>query len=420
MTVVAPTGISEPPVLASPAVSMTSRVYSVDLLRGLAMVLMALDHTRDYFTYLRFPPELLSQTFGALFLTRWVTHICAPSFFFLAGTGAYLSATRGKSLNQISHFLWTRGLWLVFLELTVIWFAWTFVPHIGGAAIVIWALGWSMVLMAAIVRLPFPVIAVLGLGMIATHNLLDRINPASFGGYSWIWLILHVPGFYLIKPPATGFFVLYPLIPWVGVMAAGYCCGRLVQKPAAERRRVIFRLGFALTVTFLILRGLNLYGNGVAGLGFGIPFSAGPWQVQPSFTLTLISFFNTQKYPPSLQFLLMTLGPALMLLAGFESLNPAGRLGRILLVFGRVPMFFYVLHIYLIHLMAVGVGLLFHQPISWLLHGGFFLSEPQPGYGHHLPFIYLMWLLAVAILYFPCRWFMRLKERRRDWWLSYL
>jgi len=384
------------------------------------MVLMALDHTRDFLTHLRFPPELLSQTYGALFFTRWITHFCAPIFFFLAGTGVYLSSTRGKSLSQISRFLWTRGLWLVLLELTVIWFGWTFVPHVGGAAIVIWALGWSMVLMAAIVRLPFPAIAVLSLGMIATHNLLDPINPASFGRYSWVWLTLHVPGFYLIKPPQTGFFILYPLIPWVGVMAAGYCFGALVTKPPEERRRVFFRLGLALTLTFLMLRGLNLYGNSPAGLGFGFPFSAGPWQVQHSLSLTVISFFNTEKYPPSLQYLLMTLGPSLILLAGFECLNPSGRLGRVLLVFGRVPMFYYVLHIYLIHLMAVGVGLLFHQPVSWLLHGGAFLSSPPPGYGHNLPFIYLMWLTVVAILYFPCRWFMRLKERRKDWWLSYL
>jgi uncharacterized membrane protein len=379
------------------------------------MTIMVLDHTRDFVSYVRFAPEDMAHTYPALFFTRFITHFCAPVFAFLAGTGAFLSTSHGKSIPQVSRFLFTRGLWLVFLELTVVDFAWGFVPW--AQAGVIWILGWSMVAMALIVRLPVRWIAVLGLGMIATHNLLDGINPASFGRLSWLWILLHSRG----RIPLTAdfsFTVRYALIPWVGVMAVGFAFGALMLRP--DRRRWILTLGIGATVLFFLLRGLNVYGNGIAGLSFGYPYSAGPWSVQPTLSLTVISFFNVLKYPPSLDYLLVTLGPALILLGLLDGAKAASGLSRILMVFGRVPLFYYLLHIYLVHILANLAALAFHQTI-W--HGTVIadFAQKPPGYGHGLPFVYAVWILAVALLYMPCLWFMKLRSRHRDWtWLSYL
>ena len=391
------------------------RLVSVDVLRGLVMVIMALDHARDFMSSLAFAPEDMTHTFGALFFTRFITHFCAPVFAFLAGTGAFLSTRRGKSVQQVSRFFLTRGLWLVLLEFTVIDFAWGFVPWAHGG--VIWILGWTMVAMALIVRLPVRWIAGLGLAMIAAHNLLDRINPAWFGKFYWAWILLHTPG----PIPITDHFsfsVRYVLIPWVGVMAVGFAFGNLLLRP--DRRKWTLTLGICATALFFLLRGFNLYGNGIAGLGFGYPRSAGPWSVQPTLSLTVISFFNVLKYPPSLDYLLVTLGPALILLGLLDGARTVRGLSRILLVFGRVPLFYYVLHIYLLNIIAIVVSLAFHQP-RW--HGVVIADHAQRplGYGHGLLFIYAVWILAVAILYLPCRWFMELRSRHRDWaWLSYL
>ena len=392
------------------------RLVSVDVLRGLVMVLMALDHTRDFMSFPGFPPEDMAHTNGALFLTRFLTHFCAPVFAFLAGTGAFLATSRGKSVQQVSRFFLTRGLWLVLLEFTIVDFAWGFVPWVQAG--VIWSLGWSMVAMALIVRLPVRWIGTLGLGMIATHNLLDRINPASFGKFYWLWIFLHSPG----RIPVTAHFQLstkYVLIPWVGVMAAGFAFGSLLLR--LDRRKWILTLGISATALFFVLRVFNAYGNGIAGpLPFGFQHSTGPWSVQPTLTLTVVSFFNTLKYPPSLDYLLMTLGPSLILLGLLDKARAERGLGRIFQVFGRVPLFYYVLHLYLIHILAILVALAFRQPI---LHGSViadFATKPA-GYGHGLPFIYAMWILAVAIFYLPCRWFMEFRSKHRDWtWLSYL
>jgi uncharacterized membrane protein len=376
---------------------------------------MALDHTRDFFCYPGFPPEDLAHTNGALFFTRVITHYCAPIFAFLAGTGAFLSTSRGKSVQQVSRFFLTRGLWLVLLEFTVVDFAWGFVPWIQGG--VIWGLGWSMVAMALIVRLPRRWIGALGLVMIATHNLLDRVNPTSFGKLSWLWILLHSPG----RIPLTDHFQFsarYVLIPWVGVMCVGFAFGSLLLRP--DRRKWILTLGITATALFFVLRLLNTYGNGVAGLPFGYSRSAGPWSVQPTLSLTVISFFNTLKYPPSLHYVLMTLGPALILLGLIDKTKAQSGLSRILLVFGRVPLLYYLMHIYVIHVLAIVVALAFHQPV---LHGSViadFATKPA-GYGHGLPFIYAMWILVVALLYLPSRWFMEFRSRHRNWtWLSYL
>jgi len=390
------------------------RLVSVDVLRGLVMVLMALDHVRDFMTYQRASPEDVAHTSGALFFTRFVTHFCAPVFAFLAGTGAFLAMSRGKPLKEVSRFFLIRGLWLILLEFTIIDFAWGFVPWVHGG--VIWCLGWSMVAMALIVWLPLRWIAALGVGIIASHNLLDRINPARFGKVYWLWIFLHTPG--RIQFGQYQFSVRYVLIPWVGVMAAGFAFGSLLLR--RDRRKLVLMLGICATTLFFVLRAFTSYGNGIAGLPFGYPLSAGGWSVQPTPSLNAVSFFNTLKYPPSLDYLLMTLGPSLILLGLFDNIKAERGLNHVLLVFGRVPMFYYILHLYLIHLLAILVALAFHQPV---LHGSAiadFASKPA-GYGHGLPFIYLMWILAVTILYLPCLWFMKLRSRHRDWtWLSYL
>src|SRR5690242_14940213 len=308
-TTVSPTANVSLATKASSFSAPVQRLVSVDVLRGLVMVIMALDHTRDFLTHLRFSPEDMAHTYGALFFTRFITHYCAPVFAFLAGTGAFLSTRRGKSVQQLSRFFLTRGLWLILLEFTIVDFAWGFVPwaHAG----VIWILGLSMMAMALIVRLPLRWIAVLGLGMIATHNLLDSINPAGFGKFYWLWMLLHSPGPIPITPHFS-LSVRYVLIPWVGVMAAGFAFGTVLLRP--DRRKWILTIGVCATALFFALRGINLYGNGIAGLPFGYPRSAGPWSLQASLSLTLISFFNVLKYPPSLDYLLVTLGPSLIIL----------------------------------------------------------------------------------------------------------
>src|SRR6266550_1268682 len=360
---------------ASLLVAQVPRLVSVDMVRGLVLVIMALDHTRDFISSFRFAPEDLTNTYAALFFTRFITHYCAPVFSFLAGTGAFLATCRGKSVQQVSWFFLTRGLWLVFLELTIVDFSWTFVPW--AAAGVLWILGWSMVAMALIVRLPVRWIAVFGVGMIATHNLLDRVNPDSFGKLAWLWMFLHSPGQIPITKNFT-FLNLYVLIPWVGVMAAGFAFGSLLLRP--DRRKWILTLGFSMTALFFLLREFNLYGNGTAGF----PFSVGPWKPQPTLSLTVISFFNTLKYPPSLHYMLMTLGPALILLGLLDGVKAERGLGRVLVVYGRVPMFYYILHLYLIHIIAIVAALAFHQPAAWLWHGAIFLLPTPPGYGHGL------------------------------------
>jgi len=273
------------------------------------------------------------------------------------------------------------------------------------------------VVMGLIVYLPLRWIVALGLGMIATHSLLDPINPASFGKFYWLWMLLHTPG----RIPITDHFsfsVRYVLIPYVGVMATGFAFGQLLLRP--DRRKWILTLGICATAFFFVLRGINLYGNGIAGLPFGYPRSAGPWSVQPTLPLTVVSFFNVLKYPPSLDYLLVTLGPALILLALLDGAKAKAGLSRILMVYGRVPLFYYVLHLYLLNVMARAVALAFHQPV---FHGTVIADNAQRpfGYGHGLPFIYAMWISAVAILYAPSRWFMEFRSRHRDWaWLSYL
>lgn len=380
------------------------RLDSVDLLRGLVMVVMALDHVRDYFTALRFDPTDLTRTNGLLFFTRWITHYCAPTFVFLAGTGAFLAGARGKSRPELARFLVSRGLWLVLLEFTVIRLGWAFNLDYSGLlwVQVIWALGVSMVVLAGVIYLPLPAIAAFGIGMIALHNLADGVDPGTLGEWGALWTVLHVQR-PITLPWGGQLFVAYPLIPWIGVMAAGYAFGSILLQPAEPRRRTLLWLGGALTAGFIVLRATNLYGD------------PRPWAQQSSALFTVMSFLNTTKYPPSLLFLLMTLGPAIMSLAWFEHLR--GPVARFLIVFGRVPLFYYVLHLFLIHAAALAVGVMAGFPASAFMRGVFNMPD---GWGYGLPVVYAVWVAVVLALYPVSRWYADLKSRRREVWLSYL
>jgi uncharacterized membrane protein len=377
------------------------RINSVDLLRGLVMVVMALDHTRDFFGGGGLNPRDVADP--ALFLTRWITHFCAPTFILLAGVSAYLYGARGRSTGEVSRFLLTRGLWLILIELTVVRLGWRFNFTLDFFVFqVIWALGASMVVLAALVHLPRWAIGTVGVAMIAGHNLLDGIHAQAFGSAAWIWNFLHQPA--VLKTPSGGVFPLYSLVPWVGVMAAGYTLGPVMQLDQGARRRVLIRLGAAFTVGFVLLRATNLYGDPAV------------WAVQGGWLATLLSFVNCEKYPPSLLYLGMTLGPALMLLAVFESAR--GRLADWVTTFGRVPFLYYVAHIYLIHLLAVIYAAVVFGDASFLFAGAP-LQKPA-GYGLPLYGLYGVWLMVVVALYPLCRWFAALKQRSREWWWSYL
>ncbi|UQA55281.1 DUF1624 domain-containing protein [Polyangium aurulentum] len=381
------------------------RVESVDVLRGIVMVIMALDHVRD-FVGPGVPGHGIDvEKLGApLFLTRWITHFCAPVFVLLAGTGAYLQSARGKGRGELSRFLLTRGLWLVLLELTVVRFGWTFDPGYHMTPLqVIWAIGWSMVVLAGLVHLPVRAVGAIGIAIIALHNLLDGVTPERFGALAPLWSILHVPSPLGLGPGRMAW-VAYPLVPWIGVMAAGYALGAFLGADPAERKKRLFALGGALTLAFIALRAVNLYGD------------PEPWSHQSSALYTALSFLSCTKYPPSLLYLLMTIGPALVALGALEGRDFPGK--RTMLLFGRVPLFYYLLHLPFAHAMGSLLYLAWYGPgaLSW--DTGPAANPPAP-FG--LPVVYAVTLLLVLLLYPLCRWFGDLKRRRRDLgWLSYL
>ena len=377
-----------------------SRLGAIDTVRGAAIVLMALDHVRDFVTNLRFQPEDLARGSAALFATRWVTHFCAPTFFLLAGLGIGIARGRGATAWAQTRYLLIRGVWLLVLELIVTPIGWQFgFDPFPAFALVLWALGWSMIVMALLVHLPVGVVAAISVVMIAGHNLLDPIAPQSFGAFAGLWHALHVPGFVI----PNVLFIGYPLVPWVAVMALGYCLAEVYRWDTERRRRVLILAGGGAILLFIALRAFNGYGNPL------------PWTTQRSPALTVASFLNVRKYPPSLQFLLMTLGPALIFLAVAERLR--GGLARVLAVYGRVPLFFYVAHIFVAH--AVAVCLAYAQSGEWRRVQ--IITTPQPDwYGVSLPGVYAAWVLVVALLFYPCWRFAQLKDTRRHWWLRYL
>ena len=359
------------------------RIQSVDALRGLIMIVMALDHVRDFFhaAAMNFQPDDLTQTTPAIFFTRWITHFCAPVFMFTAGMGAFFWLSRGRTKRQLSEFLMKRGLWLMVLDVTVVRFAMT----LGAGTLlinVLWGLGCAMIVLALLVHLPVRVLAAVSIAVIALHNLLDPINLPG----------LHNIGVFQVH--GATIVISYTLIPWFAVMSAGFCFGEIFT----HHKRWIAPIGLGLTIAFQIVRAINVYGDPT-------PWSGG-----------ILSFLRCNKYPPSLDFLLMTLGPALLLLAlfdkiGFAPTNP-------LLIFGRVPLFYFLAHLYVIHLLTVALALLRYGEPGWLVNP---IAGVHPqGYGYDLWVVYLIWIGVVSMLYPMCLWFARLKQRRHDGWLSYL
>ena len=391
---------------AAPARPLTSRLAAVDIVRGAVMVLMAIDHVRVFAGVPAGGPT------PAIFFTRWITHFCAPAFVFLAGTSAFLHGARLGNRRALSRWLVTRGVWLVVLELTFFRLAWTFntdVAHYMLAG-VIWMLGWCMVLMGGLVRLPIAASAVLAIAIVAGHNLSNVIGGQAVqtllaGRFGWLWRILYFGGGLSVGGAAEpNFFVLYSIVPWIGVMLAGYTFGAVLRREPRERRRLCLQIGLGAVALFVLLRASGIYGD------------PRPWSTSAPW----LAFLNTTKYPASLQFLLMTLGPVIALMPALE--NAHGRLAQWLTVFGRVPMFYYLLHIPLIHTAAVLISLVRTPSATGWLFGNHPVAPPPvpDGYMWSLGLLYLVFVLCVMMLYFPCRWFAELKAGRHDGWLSYL
>ena len=395
------------------------RIDAVDLVRGIVMVIMLLDHTRDFIHVdaLRYDATDLTRTTVALFFTRWITHFCAPAFVFLAGTAAYLQGVRGKSRQTLSAFLVKRGLWLMLLEVTFVRLSmlWNADPKFLGFLQVIFAIGLGMVVLGGLVRFfSWKPIGVFGVAIVALHNALDGIRvppwfpPAPAPPLSQqMWVFLHQQG--LLAPfgfPGPVAIVLYPVLAWIGVICAGYAFGRVYEWDSQRRRAFLLRLGLGLTALFIALRATNLYGD------------SAHWSVQKSAAFTALSFLNTTKYPPSLLFLLMTLGPAIAVLGWLDGKRLA-RAGDYFVTFGRVPLFFYVLQWNYAHIAGVTLALAnrnstrfyFSAPLDWGSSGF---------HGFALWVVYAVWLVGVLLLYPLCKWFAGVKARRRDWWLSYL
>ena len=385
------------------------RLDAIDQLRGLVIVLMVLDHVREYFSAeaLRFEATDLARTTVALFATRWVTHLCAPTFVFLAGAGAYLQRAAEPDRGRVARFLATRGLWLVALELTVISAGFEFgYPFFFFQ--VIWAIGVGMVVLAALVWAPPP--AVLGLGalIVAGHGALAALRPPAASALTPLWQLFMAPG--PAPAPLPGV-VAYPALPWLGVMCLGYGLGPVFARPPRERRRALAALGAGALALFVLLRAANGYGD------------PAPWTPQPSGAFTALSFLRVSKYPPSALFVLATLGVALPLGLLLERLRGrvGGALAGVLLAFGRTPLFTYLVHVYLVHGLALAAGVASGVPAAAFTH---FLSEPAriraTGWGVGLPAVYAIWLLTVAMLYPIARWYAALKAQRRAWWMRYL
>lgn len=399
-------------VTKSPLTSGKQRITSIDLLRGLVMVIMALDHVRDFFHVqgVTGDPTNLATTTPGLFFTRWITHFCAPAFVFLAGTSAYIAGQR-KTTKELSSFLLKRGIWLVLIEVVVITLAWSFNPLYNVIILqVIWAIGMSMLVLGILVWLPFPVMMAIGILIVAGHNLLDTAEAARNNQVGLLWKILHTPGGFIFEPVSSnrGFLFIYAFPVWAGVMILGYGFGKFYQQHISStyRKKLLLAIGFGAIALFIVLRLLNQYGD------------PSEWRYQKDNVFTFLSFLNTTKYPPSLLYLLMTLGPSIVFLALAEKAQ--SRFNQVLITYGRVPFFYYVLHLYLIHALCAIVFFASGYSGSDIVSPQSpFLFRP-PDFGFSLWIVYGIWLLVVILLYPPCRWYDRYKSSHRQWWLSYL
>lgn len=390
----------------------SSRIESIDILRGAVMVIMALDHVRDYFHYGSFftDPTNLETTTPFLFFTRFITHFCAPVFVFLAGTSAFLYGSK-KTKSQLFKFLFTRGIWLIFLEIILNNLLWWFdITYSFIVLQVIWAIGLSMICLSFLTNLPKKVMLILGFVLVFGHNLLDGITFQGINFKSIMWYMLHQQQFLQLDGGNMLVFA-YPIIPWVGLMILGYCLGTFYKKDftTINRKKWLLRLGMGSVLLFFAIRGINVYGDLV------------PWSVQDTSTKTILSFFNVTKYPPSLAFTLITIGPALLFLYAIEAFK--NKFTDFFLVFGRVPLFYYFLHIFVIHLIAI-IGIELFGGGSWkdmILTNQAFQNATLINYGYSLFVVYLVWIGIIALLYFPCKKYMIYKATNKDkWWLSYL
>jgi len=399
------------------------RIESIDLLRGVVMVIMALDHVRDYFSRdaFLFDPADMTKTDGIFFFTRWITHFCAPIFIFLSGIAACLYGTR-TTKKELSIFLLTRGAWLILLEVFVVTLAWTFNPTYPIHNLqVIWAIGFGMIALAGLIHLDKRLILLTGLLLVAGHNLLDNIHASGHGPLSFLWSFLHEPGSY--KFGNALYMIRYPVLPWVGVMTIGYYLGGLYATGFdPEMRKVtLLSLGFGAISLFLVLRSWDVYGD------------PSHWSVQHNAILTVCSFLNVTKYPPSLLYILMTLGPAMIFLVFAERwqsrvsypipFKPLKPLREKITVFGRVPMFYYLAHLYLIHALAMTAAVLQGYKASDMILGGRVnASAALKGYGFSIGIVYLVWIGVILLLYPLCQKYDQYKRAhlRQYWWLSYL
>jgi len=388
-------------------IASKKRIDSIDILRGIIMIIMALDHTRDFFHIdaMTGDPTNPETTTPILFFTRWITHFCAPVFVFLAGTSAFLTG-RKRTKNELSIFLVKRGLWLIVLEITIFNFLFSFDPffHFIGLQ-VIWVTGISMIFLAALIYLPINTLFIIGLVIIAGHNFLDAFNSRSMSNTPVWWALLHQQYF---TQYATGrsFMVLYPIIPWPGIMLLGYCLGSLYTPgyDAAKRRSKLVWMGISAILFFLVLRWINMYGDLV------------PWTERKTTTATIISYFNVTKYPPSLSYICMTIGPALILLAWLEKLK--AKWGSIVVIYGRVPMFYYLLHFFVLHFVCMIVFFITGHTMEQAA-GGMMMFRPND-FGFSLGVVYLIWVALIVALYPLCKRYSIYKASHDKWWLSYL
>ena len=398
------------------------RLASLDIIRGLIMVFMALDHVRLYFTNADAPPEDFSEGGLLLFLVRWITHFCAPGFFFLAGVGVFLFEQTKGAKEPVVKFLISRGIWLVLLEVTLIGFAWSFNPGWNWAG-VIWSLGFSFIFMAALVFLPRIVLLFLSLGVLLFHDAV----AIHFGLAPFItsdpWIVFLYTGGIMDVPLIGERFILYSIIPWLALMALGYAVGGIFKLPAGDQRKILIHAGIAMTVGFLVLRLTNLYGTQDPLWLFTLPGTFSPGD---GIADTIASLLNANKYHASLQFVLMTIGPMLVM-AGWLAQKDVSKPGpgagalRALDIFGRVPFFYYILHLYLIHILAFIYTLAGGFAADYMFWDGLFNNTNRPdGYGFGPLGVLLVWGLVVRILYYPCRWFQGVKSSKPHWWLKYL
>jgi uncharacterized membrane protein len=384
------------------------RIQSIDLLRGLIMIIMALDHTRDFFHTTAFTEDPLNPatTNPALFFTRWVTHFCAPLFVFLSGTSAYLQSLK-KTKKELSLFLIKRGVWLILVEITLINLVFSFDLHFSQVALTtIWSIGISMVVLGLLIWLPFPLLFIIGLLIVLGHNGLDYYENANPGNRDLFYHILHRPNFFDLG--WIKLLVLYPFLPWAGLMILGYCFGKLINKNRGiEQKKVLLWLGIGICLFFILLRALDIYGDPDTLNNTNKPLDS------------LYSFLDTTKYPPSLLFMCMTIGPGLIFMAFFQHSN--GRIGKIISVYGRVPFFYYILHFLLIHIISTLFFLARGHSFSEGLNSDGTPNFIKPGEGVDLWAVYLLWMGIVAALYPICKWYDRYKTNHKEkWWLSYL